>query len=708
MLGRKPPAQVNGVPPPLNGSAGRAKQPLRWGEIVTQHGIEELSTVLANAEVAHDKIRFITREYNSKNNSTMDPFKKIEQWLNPQLRDPAVCRLIVDQTLHALQKRRPGCPSLPTQPLAKRPGNGTEATSAQWRTFGEHWALVWRDSRGVNWAAATNPLSLDLMRKLDKATQGQTVWLQTLAVELEQTRPVAQGSIEDTQAGVGRKLLFEWLLEASRTPGVSDLHMLVPINNEDPVGHVLFRQHGQIKKPIPDVPIERFLRVQRALLTESNRVSGDGDYKPYDEQINFSTDTGEAVAGRLSMVPYNHSNGKVYYSSSIRLLNAAQKPMHPNDAVGPFDRERARNLLDVDSGLVIVSGPTGSGKSTLLSSLLSTLYIERPGRRFMTVEDPIEIRIPGAQQFMVHEPQGLTFAKILRSLLRQDPDIVLVGEIRDEEVADIAVNLGLTGQTVYATCHATYAPTVAKRLQRLGIHPDDLAITLRRTTSQRLLSGCCPVCSPAVPLEQINDSRYEHLKAMLYRFTRDVLNDNYNEDLDARLKIELGSGSFRLPPVVVAKELQPNPGCKACHGHPTRMRLVLEELSWGDLSEGGPEHPETKWWDEAIIQGGMQPMWFRAAALLLKREITVDSFFSHFASYPPRLARMSNESCNLLGQSLMVESEIIRKIGRPSDSSSVKILPWVAETGYGDLDMVGMPETLLIPESIPEPLRGVA
>ena len=407
-------------------------------------------------------------------------------------------------------------------------------------------------------------------------------------------------------------LLFDWIAEARARDGVSDIHLRVPIEPGEPVGHVLFREHGQITKTIPDVPIKTFLQVQRALLGLVGRVPGETDYAIFDKQIELPLKDKKKLSGRLSMVPYNHEHGTVFYSSSIRLLNSMQEPKPISQVVAPADYERASNLLDVDSGLVVVSGPTGHGKTTLLSSLLSTLYIERPGRRLMTVEDPIEIRIQGAQHFAVNDKQKMTFGAILKSLLRQDPDIVLVGEIRDEEVANIAVNLGLTGQTVFATCHATYATTVPARLKRLGVHPDDLSITLRRSTSQRLLTGCCPMCSLKAPLHKVPGKapRFYQLADRLKLFTADAMNlgnDGVYDGLEVR-------PNFKVPSLVIDQPV-PNKECPKCLGKAVDRRLVIEELSWDNAAGIDLAKPETDWWGDAIKMAGLRPMWFRAGSV---------------------------------------------------------------------------------------------
>ncbi|MYI35504.1 MAG: hypothetical protein F4118_03630, partial [Acidimicrobiaceae bacterium] len=287
----------------------------------------------------------------------------------------------------------------------------------------------------------------------------------------------------------------------------------------------------------------------------------------------------------------------------------------------PDDIRRARDLLDVDAGMVIVSGPTGSGKTTLLAALLSAAYIERPGQRLLTVEDPVEVPIAGSVQFAVEERQKLDFDMILRSLLRQDPDILLVGEVRDAEVADIASRLAVSGHTVFTTCHASYAATVALRMQSMKMHPDHLAATLRWSTSQRLLTGCCPDCSPGQTLPKGHSDTY----GSLFDTIREV------------------TGFSELPDVVV-NQPDADPACRTCGGRYAPRRLILETLNWSSLPPLATARPENEWWNDALDAGKLIPMWYRAVACLLRREISVGAFIEKFSSEPPHQGLISEQN----------------------------------------------------------------
>ncbi len=146
--------------------------------------------------------------------------------------------------------------------------------------------------------------------------------------------------------------------------------------------------------------------------------------------------------------------------------------------------------------MILVTGPTGSGKSTSLFSVLSLL--NKPSINISTVEDPVEYRIPGANQVQLNPKAGMTFASGLRALMRQDPNVIMVGEIRDSETADIAVQAALTGHLVFATLHTNNAATTLPRLLDMDIEPFLIASTVRAVVGQRLVRRLCVDCREAV------------------------------------------------------------------------------------------------------------------------------------------------------------------------------------------------------------------
>ncbi|MCA9450956.1 MAG: Flp pilus assembly complex ATPase component TadA, partial [Candidatus Omnitrophica bacterium] len=147
------------------------------------------------------------------------------------------------------------------------------------------------------------------------------------------------------------------------------------------------------------------------------------------------------------------------------------------------------------NGIVLVTGPTGSGKSTTLYAVLSQLNTE--GRNILTAEDPVEYEIDGIGQMHMHEKIGLTFASALRAMLRQDPDVIMVGEIRDQETARISIQAALTGHLVLSTLHTNDAPSAVTRLIDMGIEPYLITSTVRAVLAQRLVRVICPACKTA-------------------------------------------------------------------------------------------------------------------------------------------------------------------------------------------------------------------
>jgi type II secretory ATPase GspE/PulE/Tfp pilus assembly ATPase PilB-like protein len=158
--------------------------------------------------------------------------------------------------------------------------------------------------------------------------------------------------------------------------------------------------------------------------------------------------------------------------------------------------KRFKEAVDAPHGLLLVTGPTGSGKTTTLYSALNEL--NNPDYNIVTVEDPVEFQIPGINQVPVNKDIGLTFASALRSILRQDPDICMIGEIRDEETAEIAVEAALTGHQVLSTMHCNDAPGAIARLDDMGIAPFLISSSVILACAQRLMRKICNLCKEPV------------------------------------------------------------------------------------------------------------------------------------------------------------------------------------------------------------------
>ena len=203
---------------------------------------------------------------------------------------------------------------------------------------------------------------------------------------------------------------------------------------------------------------------------------------------------GRAVELRMSSLPCARGENLV-----LRLLDP-DAGLASVEALGllPADADRLAHLLDAREGLVLVTGPTGSGKTTTLYAALERV-LARGGVNVITVEDPVERRLPGVVQVQTHERAGLTFATALRAILRQDPDVVLVGEVRDRETAAVAAQAALTGHLVLATLHTVDAVGAVARLADVGVEPFKLAAALRGVVAQRLVRRLCARCRVFVP-----------------------------------------------------------------------------------------------------------------------------------------------------------------------------------------------------------------
>jgi type II secretory ATPase GspE/PulE/Tfp pilus assembly ATPase PilB-like protein len=178
----------------------------------------------------------------------------------------------------------------------------------------------------------------------------------------------------------------------------------------------------------------------------------------------------------------------------IRLLERNSKSIHTDDlGFTPSQLKQMRSCNARRQGLILVTGPTGSGKSTTLHAMLRE--IRNPNVNIVTVEDPVEYEIPRITQVQVNQKAGLGFASVLRAMLRQDPDVIMVGEIRDPETAEIALRAAMTGHLVLSTLHTNDAPSAITRLENLGMPPFLVGSTLLYVLAQRLVRKLCTTCT---------------------------------------------------------------------------------------------------------------------------------------------------------------------------------------------------------------------
>ncbi|MCZ6835903.1 MAG: GspE/PulE family protein [Planctomycetota bacterium] len=301
--------------------------------------------------------------------------------------------------------------------------------------------------------------------------------------EEEANVAVSGRDIESEEAEIDQPAVaaVNHLLVEAAQDGASDVH----INPDDHILHVRYRIDGILQEKqgppltLHSAIVQRLKVMARLDLTQTKR--------PQDGKFRF-THAGQDVDVRLSTVPTVCGENVV-----MRLLRRTNVIHDFNELGLPVDIASAlEELLHRPYGMVLVTGPTGSGKTTTLYTALSKL--NDPSRNLMTIENPVEIRMPYVRQIQTHEEIGLTFATALRSILRQDPDVVLVGEIRDQETAKIATQASLTGHMVLSTLHTNDAAGAVDRLLDFGIPPFVINSALLCVLAQRLVRRVCESC----------------------------------------------------------------------------------------------------------------------------------------------------------------------------------------------------------------------
>ncbi len=209
--------------------------------------------------------------------------------------------------------------------------------------------------------------------------------------------------------------------------------------------------------------------------------------KPQDGRINVSV-SGRPIDIRASILPSNHGETMV-----MRLLDKERGLVSLEElGFGLGDLERFERVIARPNGIVLVTGPTGSGKTTTLYAALKSL--NRPDVKIITAEDPVEYEIAGINQVQVRHKIALDFARILRAMLRQAPNVILVGEIRDKETADVAIQAALTGHLVFSTLHTNDAPSALARLMDMGVKPFLVSASIQAIMAQRLVRRLCTSC----------------------------------------------------------------------------------------------------------------------------------------------------------------------------------------------------------------------
>lgn len=307
---------------------------------------------------------------------------------------------------------------------------------------------------------------------------------------------------------------------------------------------------------------------------------------PQDGRIRLTV-RGHDIDFRVSTVPSLYGESVV-----LRVLDRTAVEFDYGKLGLPHDvRQGLESALDLPNGMVLVTGPTGSGKTTTLYTGL--LRLNSVARKIITVEDPIEYQLPGINQIQVRAQIGLNFATLLRSILRQDPDVIMIGEIRDLETAQIAVQAALTGHLVLSTVHTNSAAATVTRMRDMGVEDYLLAATLKGVLAQRLVRRLCPVCKSADPAADALIGRFD-----LQRFA------------DASRPLTL----YR--PV----------GCGECRGTGYRGRRAIAEFlrptpEIGRLMFAGSDQSAI---ERAAIAGGLRPIFEAGLLAVVEGDTTIE------------------------------------------------------------------------------------
>ena len=371
-----------------------------------------------------------------------------------------------------------------------------------------HQCVPVRETQDEIWIAPVNPFSESLVglefitKKLIKpvlanpedverllhALYLRNIEVQDLVTTVANKARVAPPEVLDNNSPIAK--LVSQLLQQAVEGKASDIHF-EPFEDQF---KVRFRIDGALRQ-IKTLPINL-----ASSLISRLKVLGDLDIaekrKPQDGRLKFRTSV-KTVDLRISCLPTQFGESVV-----LRVLDRTVfSPQLTELGLRPQDVEKLDYQLLQPNGIVLVTGPTGSGKTTTLYSCLNLL--NTPDVKIVTAEDPVEYEIRGMMQVPIRDEIGLTFQKALRSFLRQDPDIIMIGEMRDVETAQIAIQSSLTGHLVLSTLHTNNAPASITRLLDMGVEPFLLASTLSCVLAQRLVRTICPQCKkPQIPDEK--------------------------------------------------------------------------------------------------------------------------------------------------------------------------------------------------------------
>ena len=400
--------------------------------------------------------------------------------------------------------------------------------------------------------------NVDPGRPLEFDLAGTSELLQTLEKEGPASAPPAEAPIEQSDNSLVR-MINSMILEAHRE-GASDIHIESYPGQEKT--RIRFRRDGLLYTYLELPPSYRNAIVARVKIMCDLDISEKRN--PQDGKINFAKYSPQhRIELRVATIPTNNGLEDVV----MRIL-ASSKPIPMSElGLSPNNLAQLTKSVERPYGMVLCVGPTGSGKTTTLHSAL--MQINTPERKIWTAEDPVEITQPGLRQVQINPRIDWTFAKALRAFVRADPDVIMVGEIRDEETAKTAIEASLTGHLVLSTLHTNSAPETVTRLLDMGMDPFNFADSLLAVLAQRLVRRLCSRCTSSSPAssERIEELLDDYLHAFGTR--EDDAGRQRNAVRDVWLRRYGREGRLHAYTSV---------GCKHCGGTGFKGRVGIHEL----------------------------------------------------------------------------------------------------------------------------------
>ena len=421
---------------------------------------------------------------------------------------------------------------------------------------------------------------------------------------------------EDSPIAQTVNLLIEYAIRA----GASDVH-IEPRDDHTSVRYRVdgvLREANKLPKKVHNALVSR-IKILSNLKIDERRVPQDGRFK-----IQVGSDV---FALRVSTLPITEGEKVV-----MRLLSESGKP--PTlEGLGYWGRslDSIGQAITQPHGMILVTGPTGSGKSTSLFSVLTLL--NKPAVNISTIEDPVEYKVKGANQTQVNPVAGLTFAAGLRSLLRQDPNIIMVGEIRDQETASLGVQAALTGHLVFATLHTNNAATCLPRLLDMGIEPFLIASTVRAVVGQRLVRRLCVDCREEVEPDEPTLKRIENVfktgdsevMKQVHNLEQEALEAGIGKSSEGKAKVNTDKSSTTQSSITKIYKAHDG-GCDKCNhiGYKGRMGVYEVLANSSDVQKLIVGNSTSEILQDQAIKEGMITMQFDGFIKALRGMTTIE------------------------------------------------------------------------------------